>query len=65
MLKTPVFCRVDGQDVSQDKPSPYANLRDSMERQTLDAGMEVPRAFRRWTASEVNGTYILRCGILC
>jgi Protein of unknown function (DUF3435) len=64
MLRTPVFRRVDGQDVSQDKPFPYANLRDSMERQTLDAGMEVPlgpRAFRRWTANEANGTYIPRC----
>ena len=45
-------------DTDMVDPFPYWALRDTLMQQTLDAGLEQalgPRAWRRWTANEVNG----------
>ncbi|KAH7016562.1 FluG domain-containing protein [Microdochium trichocladiopsis] len=58
-LKLPIFRRRNGTCTSADQPFPYSQLRDIMERQTLDAGFEKsigPRAFRRGAANAANGS---------
>ena len=61
-LKKPIFRHCDASGTSPDKPQPYYMLRADMERETLESGFEEalgPRAIRRWTANEVNGTFYL------
>ncbi|EXK78553.1 hypothetical protein FOQG_16770 [Fusarium oxysporum f. sp. raphani 54005] len=58
MLKTPVFRRYHGPELSKDDPMPYSKLNHDMGQQSLDSGNEkkwTPRFARRGAANAVNG----------
>ena len=49
MLKTPVFRRIKGDELSEDEAMAYAKLRDDLGEQSLNAGFEerlTPKAGR-------------------
>lgn len=59
-LKKPVFRQVNGSGTSPDEALLYHTLREDIKHESLDAGMQralTPRAWRRWRANDLNGTF--------
>ncbi|KAF5962953.1 hypothetical protein FBULB1_13691 [Fusarium bulbicola] len=61
MLKTPIFRRYRGTELSTDKAMLYSKLRDDIGQQSLDSGHErkwTPRFARRGAGNAANGAYL-------
>ncbi|EWZ27959.1 hypothetical protein FPRO04_13078 [Fusarium proliferatum] len=61
MLKTPVFRRYRGTELSADEAMLYSKLRDDIGQQSLDSGHErkwTPRFARRGAGNAANGAYL-------
>ncbi|GKU10200.1 unnamed protein product [Fusarium langsethiae] len=61
MLKTPIFRRYRGTELSADEAMLYSKLRDVIGQQSLDSGHErkwTPRFARRGAGNAANGAYL-------
>jgi hypothetical protein len=61
MLKTPIFRRYRGTELSADEAMLYSKLRDDIGQQSLDSGHErkwTPRFARRGAGNAANGAYL-------